>query len=90
VSSSVSPRTAQERSLIVAVEQFDQYRDGQGESVPGRSTQAAAPQPEFAYAQAWTSNQQRIDALPGWVVGYNTERAHSALGGRPPISRLAV
>jgi transposase InsO family protein len=47
-------------------------------------------QTEFAYAQSWTSNQQRIDALPGWVASYNTERAHSALAGHPPISRLAT
>ena len=44
---------------------------------------------EFAYAQPWTSNDQRCAALPDWVTNYNTRRAHSALGGRPPISRLA-
>ena len=44
---------------------------------------------EFAYAQPWTSNTQRHAALPAWVHHYNTERAHSALDGRPPISRLA-
>jgi transposase InsO family protein len=46
-------------------------------------------QREFAYAQAWSSNQHRLDALPGWVAHYNTERAHSALAGRPPVTRLA-
>lgn len=46
-------------------------------------------QTEFAYAQAWTSNQHRLDALPAWVQHYNTERAHSALAGHPPLSRLA-
>ena len=44
---------------------------------------------EFAYAQPWTSNQQRLAALDSWVTDYNTRRAHSALGGHPPISRLA-
>ena len=29
-------------------------------------------------------------ALPDWVNHYNTRRAHSALGGRPPITRLAA
>lgn len=44
---------------------------------------------EFAYARPWTSNQQRLAALDCWVSDYNTRRAHSALGGQPPISRLA-
>jgi len=44
---------------------------------------------EFAYAQPWTSNHQRLAALDSWVSDYNTRRAHSALGGQPPISRLA-
>lgn len=43
---------------------------------------------EFAYARPWTSNTDRLAALDGWVTAYNTDRAHSALGGRPPISRL--
>ena len=44
---------------------------------------------EFAYARPWTSNQQRLAALDSWVTDYNTRRAHSALGGHPPITRLA-
>lgn len=44
---------------------------------------------EFAYARPWTSNRQRLAALDGWVQDYNTRRAHSARGGRPPITRLA-
>lgn len=44
---------------------------------------------EFAYARPWTSNHQRLTALDSWVSDYNTRRAHSALGGQPPISRLA-
>jgi transposase InsO family protein len=43
---------------------------------------------EFAYARPWTSNRQRRAALPKWVTAYNTRRAHSALGGKPPITRL--
>ena len=45
-------------------------------------------QTEFAYARPWLSNTERLTALDGWVVDYNTRRAHSALGGQPPISRL--
>jgi transposase InsO family protein len=45
-------------------------------------------QTEFAYARLWLSNTDRLAALDGWVDDYNTRRAHSALGGQPPISRL--
>ena len=45
---------------------------------------------EWAYATAWTSNDQRTAALDSWLEHYNTARSHSALGGRPPISRLAA
>ncbi len=47
-------------------------------------------QNEFAYARPWLSNTDRLAALPDWVDHYNTRRAHSALGGRPPITRLAA
>jgi transposase InsO family protein len=43
---------------------------------------------EFAYACAWLSNTDRLAALDGWVSDYNTRRAHTALGGQPPITRL--
>jgi transposase InsO family protein len=44
---------------------------------------------EFAYAQPWLSNTDRLAALDSWVHAYNTRRAHSAIGGHPPITRLA-
>jgi transposase InsO family protein len=47
-------------------------------------------QSEWAYARPWTSNDQRTSALDSWLTHYNTARSHSALGGRPPISRLAA
>ena len=43
---------------------------------------------EWAYRQVFTSNAQRAAALAPWLEHYNTRRRHSALGGRPPISRL--
>ncbi|AMM31249.1 Integrase, catalytic region [Sinomonas atrocyanea] len=43
---------------------------------------------EWAYRQAFTSNEQRTAALAPWIEHYNTERCHSALGGKPPTSRL--
>ncbi len=43
---------------------------------------------EWAYRQAFTSNDQRAAALAPWIEHYNTQRRHSALGGHPPVSRL--
>nr|WP_218859121.1 IS481 family transposase [Petropleomorpha daqingensis] len=44
---------------------------------------------EWAYRQAFTSNGERSAALAPWLQHYNTRRRHSALGGLPPVSRLA-
>lgn len=44
---------------------------------------------EWAYRRPYRSNVQRRRALAAWVRRYNTKRPHSALGGRPPISRLS-
>jgi len=45
-------------------------------------------QNEWAYRQPFTSNADRTAALDPWLEHYNTGRRHSALGGKPPISRL--
>jgi transposase InsO family protein len=42
----------------------------------------------WAYARFYDSTQQRNEALPGWLHFYNHHRAHSAIGGRPPVTRL--
>jgi transposase InsO family protein len=46
-------------------------------------------QTEWAYRTPFGSNTERTDALAPWLEDYNTRRRHSALGGRPPISRLS-
>jgi len=46
-------------------------------------------QTEWAYRQVFTSNTDRANALAPWLEHYNTRRRHSALEGRPPISRLS-
>lgn len=46
-------------------------------------------QAEWAYAQPFTTNTDRADALAPWLNHYNTERRHTALGGHPPINRLS-
>jgi transposase InsO family protein len=43
---------------------------------------------EWAYRQPFTSNADRQAALAPWIERYNTVRCHSALGGKPPTSRL--
>lgn len=45
-------------------------------------------QTEWAYRQAFVLNEDRTAALDPWLEHYNNERRHSALGGKPPISRL--
>jgi transposase InsO family protein len=43
---------------------------------------------EWAYIRLYTSNRQRLAALPRWVRFYNECRPHTALGGLPPVTRL--
>ena len=42
---------------------------------------------EWAYARSWTSNAERAAALLAWLDHYNYARPHTALRGRPPITR---
>ena len=42
---------------------------------------------EWAYVQAWMNNEDRRSALRSFLDRYNYRRPHTALGGKPPISR---
>jgi transposase InsO family protein len=42
----------------------------------------------WAYARFYDSETARRAALPGWLHFYNHHRPHSAIGGKPPITRL--
>lgn len=42
----------------------------------------------WAYARLYESTEHRNAALAGWLHFHNHHRAHSAIGGKPPISRL--
>ncbi|WKG04598.1 IS481 family transposase [Mycolicibacterium sp. HK-90] len=42
----------------------------------------------WAYSRLYESTEQRNAALPGWLHFYNHHRAHSAIGSRPPVTRL--
>jgi transposase InsO family protein len=43
---------------------------------------------EWAYGLAYRSSRDRNSALPHWLDHYNRTRPHSALDGKPPISRV--
>jgi transposase InsO family protein len=43
---------------------------------------------EWAYGMSYRSSRHRDRALPHWLQHYNHTRPHSALGNRPPISRV--
>jgi transposase InsO family protein len=45
-------------------------------------------QAEWAYLRPYTSNHQRLAELPLFVQRYNHLRPHTAIGNRPPASRL--
>ena len=42
----------------------------------------------WAFARLFPTETHRRKALPGWLHEYNHHRPHTAIGGRPPISRL--
>jgi len=44
---------------------------------------------EWAYARSYPTSSHRARALPGYLRWYNKRRPHSALGARPPISRVS-
>ncbi|WBB48457.1 IS481 family transposase [Verrucosispora sp. WMMA2044] len=43
---------------------------------------------EWAYARPYPSETARRAALPHWLHSYNHHRAHTALNGQPPASRV--
>ena len=45
---------------------------------------------EWAYKQPYESSAERQACLASWTDHYNQRRPHTALGHRPPLSRLAA
>ncbi len=43
---------------------------------------------EWAYKRAYESSAERAECLRPWLQKYNYSRPHSALNGKPPITRL--
>ena len=42
----------------------------------------------WAFKKFYNSEQARLAALPSWIHNYNHHRPHSAIGKKPPITRL--
>jgi len=83
-------RSNQVRDLLAArgithkfIRPHSPWQNGKGERF-NRTLQT-----EWAYHQPFATNTARTDALAPWLNHYNTERRHTALGGKPPISRLS-
>jgi transposase InsO family protein len=43
---------------------------------------------EWAYVRLYRHSEERAQALTRWLHHYNWHRPHSAVGGRPPITRV--
>jgi transposase InsO family protein len=43
---------------------------------------------EWGLGQRYRSSDARAAALPHWLIHYNNTRNHSAIGNRPPITRV--
>lgn len=43
---------------------------------------------EWAYAQLYRTDAERNQRYPAWLHTYNYHRGHTALGGKPPASRV--
>jgi len=44
---------------------------------------------EWAYAPPFASSTERAEAMLPWIAGYNHDRPHSALAGKPPLRWIA-
>jgi transposase InsO family protein len=72
--------------LGIAAKKIRPYRpqtNGKAEALIGTALR------EWAYRYAYPSSRHRTRALWGWLRWYNRRRPHTALGDRPPISRVA-
>jgi transposase InsO family protein len=71
--------------LVVTHERIPPYRPRANGKVE-RFNRTLAKQ--WAYRRLYRPNLERLRALDRWLDFYNRRRSHTALGGRPPISRL--
>ena len=45
-------------------------------------------QAKWAYIRPYSTNLERLDALPAFLRYYNHQRPHAGIGGATPASRL--
>ena len=77
------------------------FADALGEKIKHKRTRPYRPQTngkaerftrtmleEWAYAQPYGSETERIAAFAAWLHGYNHHRGHTALKGKTPTSRV--
>jgi hypothetical protein len=83
--------------LHADVKKFGRLREGGGWRVHGRDgPQHAAPRVGYEYVHCAIDDHTRIayaeihraQALPEFLHRYNHHRAHTSLGGKPPITRV--
>jgi transposase InsO family protein len=43
---------------------------------------------EWAYVRPYASEAERVEAFDTFLHIYNHHRSHTALGGKPPVSRV--
>jgi transposase InsO family protein len=43
---------------------------------------------EWAYVRRYDTNQDRLDAVPGFIDRYNCRRPHGSLNGQSPLTVL--
>jgi transposase InsO family protein len=66
----------------------DEQFDAAGDARSARFIQTSLR--EWAYARAYLNSTQRAHDLPFFIHRYNWHRPHAAIGGKPPISRIAL
>lgn len=77
------------------------FKDALGDTIMHKRTRPYRPQTngkverlnrtlleEWAYARPYQSESERAAVFPVWLHHYNHHRAHTALGGHPPASRV--
>ena len=78
-----------ERDAEIAAEKVEGLADGvEGDGIDEAERFIQSSIREWAYARMFQTSAERKTAMHLWLHDYNTARPHSALGGKPPISRL--
>jgi transposase InsO family protein len=72
----------------MSVQQRGSTKPGAQHSTEPGAVQNLTLEREWACARPYSSNHQRLDALPAWLHDYNHHRPHRALDRRSPMQLL--